>query len=162
MRGPECRQHGALVLDLARGRLDDQTEAMAEQARRDCPLCSAWWRSNLEQGPALVVGDEVAQVFASFEAPRRSRRAWLAAAAALLLAISGAVLWQSGAGRPEPLHPGSVSTAVGPDSMARSVPADTVSLIEQAFAQPASPDGDAPNGAVVDASDLAAALKRNI
>jgi hypothetical protein len=46
--------------------------------------------------------------------------------------------------------------------MARSVPGDTASLIEQAFAQPASPDADVGNGAVVDASDLAAALKRNI
>jgi len=144
MRAPDCSEHAALVLDLVRGRLDDRAEIEAEQARRSCPVCAAWWHEHLEGTAARVVGDQVAQAFSRFEAPRRSRRrAWLAAAAALLLAISGALWWRAG--------------GLG----GQTLPPDTTAMIERAFEQPASTDGDLNHDGVVDASDLALALRQS-
>jgi hypothetical protein len=141
MRAPDCPDHAALVLGLARGRLDDPAAEEAEQARRTCPVCAAWWREHLEGPSARVVADTVAQTFSGFQAPRRRlRRAWLAAAAAVILALSGAILWRAG----------------GP-----TAPPDTSVMIERAFDEPASADGDLNHDGVVDASDLALALRHS-
>lgn len=102
---PSCPDHHDLVLDLARGRLDDEAAARAEAARRTCPTCSAWWREHLEGEVAAAVDEAVAAAFAGLELPvRRPRRGWLAAAAALVMALGAGGLWL--AQRPEPVTPG--------------------------------------------------------
>ena len=96
---PRCPEHGRLALDLARGRLSLDRAAGAEQTRRDCSVCHAWWQDHLVDGREAVES-EVGEAFASFEAPRSVRarsgparpgrvRYWLAAAAAFFALIVG-------------------------------------------------------------------------
>jgi len=95
MRTPDCNDHQHLMLDLARGRLDDQDAARAEEIRRDCPLCRAWWEAAF-RGPAHAAVDaEVAAALALFQAPRRRsmRALWaVAAAAVVVLAVAGTTM----------------------------------------------------------------------
>ncbi|HSL18247.1 MAG TPA: hypothetical protein VLB51_10125 [Methylomirabilota bacterium] len=102
---PSCPDHHDLALDLARGRLDGEAAARAEAVRRACPTCSAWWREQLEGEVAAAVDEAVAAALAGLELPvRRPRRGWLAAAAALVMALGAGGLWL--AQRPEPVTPG--------------------------------------------------------
>jgi hypothetical protein len=102
---PSCPDHHDLVLDLARGRLADEAAARAEAARRTCPTCAAWWREHLEGEVAAAVDEAVVAALAGLELPaRRPRRGWLAAAAALVMALGAGGLWL--AQRPEPVTSG--------------------------------------------------------
>jgi hypothetical protein len=94
MRAPHCPDHGRLVLDLALGRLEDGPAAQAERIRGACPVCSAWWQTELE-GPAATELDAVLESsFASFAPPARRRVArWLPVAAAATLAAGAGLLW---------------------------------------------------------------------
>jgi hypothetical protein len=94
MPAPACPDHGRLVLDLALGRLDDQSAFAAEAARLSCPECAAWWRSQLEGAAAPSVDKAVGTAFASFQPPASSRVArWLPVAAAATLAAGAGLLW---------------------------------------------------------------------
>lgn len=91
MRPPNCSQHGSLMLDLARGRLTDESASNAEGIRRSCPTCAAWWTTHLSGPPVANMDSTVEAAFASFEEPRQRRLSdtfpW-AVAAVLALAVS--------------------------------------------------------------------------
>jgi len=96
---PICPEHGNRVLELARGRLDDRDAMRAEQARAACDHCSLWWRRTFGDGSLSVLDAAVEEVFSGWVPPARRRRAWLAAAAAAVLAIGlGAttLVWRDG------------------------------------------------------------------
>jgi hypothetical protein len=94
MRVPACPHHGRLVLDLALGRLDDQSAFEAEAVRLACPECGGWWRSELEGSAAPAVERAVDSAFAAFDPPASRRVArWLAVAAAVALAAGAGLLW---------------------------------------------------------------------
>ena len=99
MTAPRCPEHPDLMLDLARGLLGDAEAAVAEDLRESCGRCEAWWDETFS-GPAVEkVESAVAEVFAGFSAPARSRRPWLAAAAAAVLVVGMGVvtmMWRSG------------------------------------------------------------------
>jgi hypothetical protein len=80
------------MLDLARGRLDDEAVTGAESVRHGCPHCSSWW---LElEGRAAAIDSAVAEGLKSFSPQqRRPSRPWLVAAAAALVLAAGLV-WQ--------------------------------------------------------------------
>jgi len=98
MRAPACSEHGRLVLDLARGLLDDEQAATAERVRRECASCREWWTRTFEGEGYSVVEAAVGE---GLETARLSSghewQAWLAAAAALVLVAVG-VVWQLGQG----------------------------------------------------------------
>jgi hypothetical protein len=99
MTVPNCPDHGELVLELARGRLDDQESVRAEQARVECDHCSLWWSRTFGDDSLSVLDAAVDEVFSSWAPPARRRRAWLAAAAAAVLAIglgTTMVVWRDG------------------------------------------------------------------
>jgi hypothetical protein len=100
MKVPNCPDHENLVLELARGLLDDREALRAENVRQGCVPCKAWWSETFNSEAMAAVDEAVAESFSSFRAPARRRRAWLAAAAAAVLAVGiGAttVFW-SGSG----------------------------------------------------------------
>ncbi len=83
-----CTHHGDLMRDLARGLLDDEPAFEAEILRQDCEHCSAWWESSFANADIEPVDSAVLEVFAAFAPPKsRQRYGWLAAAAAVVLAI---------------------------------------------------------------------------
>lgn len=114
MRTPDCPTHGCLVLDLALGRLEDEAAAEAEDARASCPVCSAWWRTELEGEPAARLDPVLESTFAAFEPPARQRVArWLPAAAAATLAAGAGLLWyQSQNAAVQPIVSQTAPTAV--------------------------------------------------
>jgi hypothetical protein len=86
------------MLDLARGRLDDEAGCRAEELRESCPECAAWWRSMMDDTALSEIDAGVAEAFDAFAPPRR-RSGWLAAAAAAVLAIGvggTTLLWNGG------------------------------------------------------------------
>jgi hypothetical protein len=87
MKAPDCPEHGNLVLDLARGRLDDQRAEEAETVRRDCAVCARWWDDTFVDEAVAVLDPVVAEVFKRFVPVRRRQYGWLAAAATVLLAV---------------------------------------------------------------------------
>jgi hypothetical protein len=100
----DCPEHGTLVLDLARGRLDDVRAEEAERAQRDCAECSRWWDETFSEPALAKLDSEVASVFREFVPPRRRRHGWLAAAAVAVLAVgigATSLLWRD-APAPEP------------------------------------------------------------
>ena len=100
MKVPNCPDHENLVLELARGLLDDREVLRAENVRQGCVHCKAWWSETFESEAMAAVDGAVAEAFSDFRAPARRRRAWLAAAAAAVLAVgigATAVFW-SGSG----------------------------------------------------------------
>lgn len=84
MKVPTCPEHDNLVLDLARGRLDDAEAFEAELVRESCPQCAEWWRAAFSDRATAEVDSAVARAFADFTPATNRRRVWLAAAAAVL------------------------------------------------------------------------------
>ena len=96
MISPHCPDHGRLVLDLALGRLDDDAAAEAESISESCPVCRVWWQEQFEGGVAEVVDDAVAAAFTDLELPvRRRSHGWMAAAAAVVMALGVGAIWVS-------------------------------------------------------------------
>ena len=136
MRAPHCPNHGRLVLDLALGRLEDGPAADAEHVRASCPVCSAWWRTELE-GPATTALDTVLRSsIAAFQPPARRRVArWLPVAAAASLAAAAGLLWNQHRVQPPML-----------------THADQGTVTVESF------DGDRDGNGVVDIADLGFAV----
>jgi len=92
-----CPEHGDLMRDLARGRLDDERSLRAETVREECAECTRWWNETFSGEAYDVVDGSVTAAISSFAPPARRRYRWLAAAAALVLAASVSVtslLWR--------------------------------------------------------------------
>jgi len=107
MIGPTCPDHHDLALDLAQGRLDDAAAAEAESIRRTCPVCRGWWGEHLEGQATAAVDQAVTAALDRLDLPRRhSHRGWLAAAAALVMALGAGGLWL--AQRPQSATPTAV------------------------------------------------------
>ena len=121
MRAPDCHDHGRLVLDLAQGRLDDTQAVRAEEIRRDCPTCRAWWEAAFRGSAHAGVDAEVAGVFAAFEAPRRrSVHTWWAAAAAAVVVLGIGALTLLGPG------PAPTSADLAPETAQLGEPISTI------------------------------------
>ncbi len=141
MRPSSCPAHGRLVEQLALGLLDDAASARAEDALATCPHCSSWWGETFS-GPAFAAVDDAVGVgLAAASVPPRHRLArwWLAAAAALILALAGTVTWNL--------------------SSAPAAPPCCIATVAQEAFQPVPTNGsDVNQDGQVDASDLALAL----
>jgi hypothetical protein len=131
MKAPACPEHERLVLDLAQGRLDDAAAAEADAVRTGCPVCSAWWREELEGDLAATLDTAVEQAFDQFTPARRRIPAWMPAAAAAVVAVGAGVLWY-----------GSGDVAVD----------GTSTVVQESF------DGDLDGDGTVDPSDLGFAV----
>ena len=106
-----CPEHGNLVLELARGRLDDRRAMEAEAVRRDCAVCAQWWGDTFGDEGVAELDSAVAEVFQSFVPPKHRRFGWLAAAAAAVLAVglgTTTLLWHDA--EIPPSGPASAST----------------------------------------------------
>jgi hypothetical protein len=93
-----CREHGDLMRELARGCLDDERSLSAETVRDECADCARWWNEAFNGRAYDAVDEAVAQAISSFVSPARRRYGWLAAAAALVLAVgigATSMLWRS-------------------------------------------------------------------
>ena len=158
MYAPDCHDHGRLVLDLALGKLDETAAARAESVRTQCPVCRAWWREQLEGDAADLVDAAVAAALASVELPRQKHRlVWLAAAAALVMAIGTGGLWMAH-------HPGDSTPPVTADagvirSLSFEDPAEVAPLIhsEAPAETPAQPRVVEPAPASTEPTKIAAA-----
>ena len=82
-----CPEHDDLMRELACGLLDDAHAARAEVLRVECGDCRSWWGETFAGEAFAQVDDAVADAFANFNRPARRRFGWLAAAAALVMAI---------------------------------------------------------------------------
>jgi hypothetical protein len=87
MKAPDCPEHSNLIMDLARGRLDDRRAEDAETVRRDCAACAEWWGNIFVDEAVTGLDSAVSEAFKSFAPQRRRRFGWLAAAAAVVLAV---------------------------------------------------------------------------
>lgn len=99
MKVPTCPEHETLVLDLARGRLNDADAIRAEIVLESCPVCAEWWNTTFADPATAQVDAAVAEAFAGFSRVSGRRRGWLAAAAAAVLAVgigTTTMLWQGG------------------------------------------------------------------
>jgi len=99
MKAPNCPHHGDLVLDLARGRLNDADAAVADSERESCPHCAAWWNASFSVEATAELDAAVAGAFADFSTIADRRRGWLAAAAAAVLAVgvgTTMMVWRGG------------------------------------------------------------------
>jgi len=99
MKAPTCPHHGDLVLDLARGRLNDTDAAVADSKRETCSHCAAWWIATFSVEATAELDAAVQQAFDAFQPIARRRRGWLAAAAAAVLAVgvgTTMMLWRGG------------------------------------------------------------------
>jgi hypothetical protein len=93
-----CPEHGNLMLDLARGRLDDEQSLKAEAVREDCPTCARWWQETFNGDAFDVVDGAVADAISDFDPPARRRYRWLAVAAAAVLAVgvgASSMMWRN-------------------------------------------------------------------
>ena len=92
-----CPEHGDLMRELARGCFDDERSLGAETVREECVDCASWWNEAFSGEVYDAVDGAVAEVISSFVPPARRRYRWLAAAAALVLAIgigATSMLWR--------------------------------------------------------------------
>ena len=152
-----CPEHGNLVPELARGRLDDRRAMEAEAVRRDCAVCSRWWSDTFGEEPVAELDSVVAEVFRSFAPPKQRRFGWLAAAAAAVLAVGlGAttLLWHDAEIAPSGLVSASTTGAVlstwdfegGELVAAETMAADTPVSEDQAGGEPAVFESDLEAG----------------
>ena len=139
MHGPDCPDHGSLVLDLALGRLEDERAGEAERVRDSCPSCRAWWQDRLSGGAVAEVDRAVEKAFEAFR-PSNRRRSWLWVAAAAIVLMVGAGLQWHGTQLPSTTVPSAAE------------------LVELAFENGETATADLTGDGVVDASDLVAAL----
>jgi len=115
MKVPTCPEHGNLVLDLARGLLDDADAAAAELVRESCPDCAAWWETTFNERAVAEVDSAVARVFADFSPVVGRRPVWRVAAAAAVLAVGAGIttmVWRGGDTDPLVADHSSVSETV--------------------------------------------------
>ena len=99
MKVPTCPEHGDLVLDLARGRLDDADAVNADLVRESCPDCAAWWKTTFNESTIADVDGAVVRAFADFSPVVNRRPVWLVAAAAAVLAVGVGIttmVWRGG------------------------------------------------------------------
>jgi len=92
-----CPEHGDLMCDLARGRLDDERSIWAETVRENCADCARWWKEAFSCEAYDAVDGLVAEAISSFVPPARRSYKWLAAAAAVVLAVgigATSMLWR--------------------------------------------------------------------
>ena len=92
-----CPEHDDLMRELACGLLDDAHAARAEVLRVECGDCRSWWDETFAGEAFAQVDDAVADAFANFNQPARRHSGWLAAAAALVVAVgigSTTLLWR--------------------------------------------------------------------
>jgi hypothetical protein len=82
-----CPEHGDLMRKLARGCIDDERSLRAETVREECADCARWWNEAFSGEAYDVVDGAVAEAISSFFPPARRRYRWLAAAAAVVLAV---------------------------------------------------------------------------
>jgi anti-sigma-K factor RskA len=87
MKAPTCPEHGNLVLDLARGRLNDADAVEADVQREKCQHCAEWWSTTFADFATSQVDAAVKEAFAGFSPAAGRRRVWLAVAAAAVLAV---------------------------------------------------------------------------
>lgn len=139
MRGPRCPDHGDEVLRLALGRLQGDPASEAERLARECPVCREWWQERFAGEARAVVEDAVGDAWAAFEPPRRSRRRWLAVAAAVVAAAGLAA-----------------TLSVLPQTETTKT-----HMVSRVFAGSTDEGSDLNRDGRTDASDLALALQRN-
>jgi hypothetical protein len=145
---PNCPDHGDLMRELARGRLDDERSLGAESTREECPHCASWWAGAFGGGAFDVVETAVADEIASFTPPARRRREWLAVAATVVFAIGiggVSVLWRGN--QAVPLHADGVVSTMNFETGAL---AETVLEADETVDE----NGEAPAEAAVFSSDL--------
>jgi hypothetical protein len=145
---PNCPNHGDLMRELARGRLDDERSFAAESVREDCPHCASWWAGVFGGDAFDAVETAVADEIASFTPPVRRRREWLAVAATVVLAIGiggVSVMWRGNQAAP-PHVDGIVSTM----NFEAGALTETVSEADGAAAE----NGEVSTEASVFSSDL--------
>jgi len=100
-----CPEHRDLMRELARGCFDDERSLRAETVREECADCARWWNETLSGEAYDAVDGAVAEAISSFVPPARRRYRWLAAAAALVLAVGVAttsILWRGAQGSNSP------------------------------------------------------------
>jgi hypothetical protein len=100
-----CPEHGEEMRDLALGLLDDDASLRAETVREGCSECARWWHEAFSGEAYDGVDGAVAEAISSFAPPVRRRYRWLAAAAALVLAVgigATSMLWRDA--QPSPAH----------------------------------------------------------
>lgn len=93
-----CPKHGDLMREFARGCLDDEQSIWAETVREDCPDCARWWNEAFSGQEYDAVDGVVVEVISSFNPRARRHFRWLAAAAALVLAVgigATSMLWRT-------------------------------------------------------------------
>ncbi len=93
-----CPKHGDLMRELARGSFDDERSLRAETVREDCVACARWWNEAFSGQAYDAVDGAVVEVISSFNPRARRHFRWLAAAAALVLAVgigATSMLWRT-------------------------------------------------------------------
>jgi len=93
----KCPEHGDLMRELARGRLDHEQSLRAETVREDCADCAHRWDEAFGGQAYDAVDAAVAEAISRFVPPARRRYGWFAAAAALVLAVgvgATSMLWR--------------------------------------------------------------------
>jgi hypothetical protein len=149
-----CPEHGNLVLELARGRLDDRRAMEAEAVCRNCAVCAQWWGDTFGDEGVAELDSAVAEVFQSFVPPKHRRFGWLAAAAAAVLAVglgTTTLLWHDA--EIAPSGPASASTT-GAALSTWDFEGGGLEVTEMAAADPAAPGDHARGEAPVFTSGL--------
>jgi hypothetical protein len=147
MTAPNCPKHGNLVLELARGRLDDREAMRAEQARVGCGHCAGWWNRSFGDNSLSVIDTVVGDVFSGWAPPARRRQAWLAAAAAAVLAVglgTATLMWRDGqVSRSGASAAATVGDVVSVMDFEEPMAHETITVADVASHEADEPDGEA-------------------